>query len=66
MVSIDLIDHLAGSSDHYWTMLEPGLGVTKAPFVNFSVTGNFDLAKVYVIDFQTRSYLSGVSAAQLR
>ena len=47
-------------------MLEPGLGVTKAPFVNFSVTGNFDLAKVYVIDFQTRSYLSGVSAAQLR
>ena len=24
----------------------PGVGVTKAPFVNFSVTGNFDLANV--------------------
>ena len=24
----------------------PGVGVTKAPFVNFSLTGNFDLAKV--------------------
>ena len=23
-----------------------GVGVTKAPFVNFSVTGNFDFAKV--------------------
>ena len=24
----------------------PGMGVTKAPFANFSVTGNFDLAKI--------------------
>ena len=24
----------------------PGMGVTKAPFANFSITGNFDLAKV--------------------
>ena len=30
-----------------WTPLfSPGVGVTKAPFANFSVTGNFDLAKV--------------------
>ena len=25
---------------------QSGMGVTKAPFANFSVTGNFDLAKV--------------------
>ena len=26
--------------------IRPRVGVTKAPFVNFSVTGNFDIAKV--------------------
>ena len=26
----------------------PGVGVTKAPFANFPVTGNLDLANVYV------------------
>ena len=29
-----------------WAKVDPGVGVTKAPFVNFSVTGNFDFAKV--------------------
>ena len=29
-----------------WDGCRSGVGVTKAPFVNFSVTGNFDLVKV--------------------
>ena len=32
--------------DGWVARLSSGVGVTKAPFVNFSVTGNFDLAKV--------------------
>ena len=43
-----------------------GVGVDQAPFLNFSVTRNFDFAKVYVRYIKSRSYLSGVSAAQLR
>ena len=44
----------------------PGVGVTKAPFVNFSVSKMFDLAKVHVTVFESRSYLTGVTAAGLR
>ena len=44
----------------------PGVGVTKAPFVNFSVSKIFDLAKVPVIFFESLSYLTGITAAQLR
>ena len=43
-----------------------GVGVTKAPFVNFSVSKIFDLAKVPVIFFESLSYLTGITAAQLR
>ena len=42
----------------------PGVGVTKAPFVNFSVSKIFGHAKVPVKLFQSHSYLSGVAAAQ--
>ena len=44
----------------------PGVGVTKAPFVNFSVSKIFDMAKVHVRFFESHSYLTGVTAAELR
>ena len=43
-----------------------GVGVTKAPFVNFSVSKIFDLAKVPDRLFESRPYLTGITAAQLR
>ena len=42
------------------------VGVTKALFLNFSVTRNFHFEKVYVGYSELRSYLPGVSAAKLR
>ena len=45
-----------------WT----GVGVTKAPFANFSVSKIFDLAKVPVRFLESHSYLTGVTAAELR
>ena len=45
---------------------QPGVGVTKAPFVNFSVSKIFDLAKVHVRFVESHSYLTGVPAAELR
>ena len=44
----------------------PGVWVPKAPFVNFSVSRIFDLVRVHVRLFQPHSYLTGVTAAQLR
>ena len=44
----------------------PGVGVTKAPSVNLSVSKIFDLAKVYFRFFESHSYLAGVTAAGLR
>ena len=44
----------------------PGVGVTKAPFVNFSVSKIFDLAEVPVRLFVSHSYLTGVTTAELR
>ena len=44
----------------------PGVGVTKATFVNFSVCKIFDLAKVPLKVFESHSYLTGVTAAELR
>ena len=41
------------------------MGVTKDPFVNFSVRKIFDLAKVPVRLFVSHSYLTGVAAAEL-
>ena len=43
-----------------------GAGVTKAPFANFSVSEIFDLAKVPVRFPESHSYLTGVTAAELR
>ena len=47
-------------------ILSSGVGVTKAPFVNFSVSKIFDLAKAHVRFFESHSYLTGVTAAELR
>ena len=49
-----------------WWVAGPGVGVTKAPFVNFSVSQILDLAKVPVRLFASHSYLTGVTAAELR
>ena len=43
-----------------------GVGVNKAPFVNFSVSKIFDMAKVHVRFFESHPYLTGVTAAELR
>ena len=48
------------------TLAGPGVGLTKAPFVNFSVSKIFDLAEVPVRLFVSHSYLTGVTAAELR
>ena len=49
-----------------YLMKRTGVGVTKAPFVNFSISRIFDLAKVPVRLFASHSYLTGVTAAELR
>ena len=43
-----------------------GVGVTKAPFVNFSVSKILDLSKVPLKSFESHSYLTGATAAELR
>ena len=43
-----------------------GVGVTKAPFVNFSVSKIFDLARVLLRLFDSHLYLTGATAAELR
>ena len=43
-----------------------GVGVTKAPFANFSVSEIFDLVKVPARFPESHSYLTGVTAAELR
>ena len=56
--------HFCGS--HAMIMKIKRVAVTKAPFVNFSVSKIFDLAKVPVRFFELHSYLTGVAAAELR
>ena len=43
-----------------------GVGVTKAPFVNFSTSEIFDLAKEHLKLFESHWYLTGATAAELR
>ena len=47
-------------------LFKPGVGVTKAPFVNFSVSKIFVLAKVPLTLFESHLYLTGATAAELR
>ena len=44
----------------------PGVGVTKAPFVNLSVSKILDLSKVPLKLFESHLYLTGATAAELR
>ena len=50
----------------YVSTCQPGVGVTKAPFVNFSISKILDMTKVHAMFFESHSYLTGVTAAQLR
>ena len=54
---------LLPSVDGIWSA---GVGVTKAPSVNFSVSKIFDLAKLPLRLFESRLYLTGATAAELR
>ena len=47
-------------------LFSSGVGVTKAPFVDFSASKIFDLAKVPLRVFESRLYLTGATAAELR
>ena len=59
--------HCNGGPIRYLSLgRSPAVGVTKAPFVNFSVSKIFDPAKVPVRLFASHSYLTGVTAAELR
>ena len=59
---------------HWWLLRYParyitnisGVGVTKAPFINFSVSKIFDLAKLLLRLFESHLYLTGATAAELR
>ena len=46
-----------------WGNRKPGVGVTKAPFFNFSVNKHLDPAKIPVKLFAPHSYLTSVTAA---
>ena len=51
----------------YWyCSFKPGVGVTKAPFVNLSVSKILDLSKVPLKLFESHLYLTGATAAELR
>ena len=41
----------------------PGLGVTKASFINFSIMEMYDATKLYIKFFESHSYLTGITAA---
>ena len=48
------------------TLYTAWVGVTKAPFVNFSVSKIFNLAKVPVRFFESHLYITGVTTAVLQ
>ena len=56
----DLTTHPANMPQSAWT----GVGVTKTPFVNFSVSKIFHLAKIPVKFFEWHSDLTGVTAPE--
>ena len=53
-------------ANQQWFMKGPGVGVTKNPFVNFSISNIHDLAKVPVIFSYSHLYLTSVTRAELR
>ena len=65
-VRCDNVDETEHGATVSYQNNDSGVGVTKAPFVNFSVSKIFDLAKVPVRLFAWHSYLTGVTTAELR
>ena len=45
---------------------KPEVGVTKSPFIKFSVMEKFDFAKLFVRFFKSHSSMTGVTAGQLQ
>ena len=45
---------------------KPGVGVTKSPFIKFSVMEKIDFAKLFVGFFKSHSSMTGVIAGQLQ
>ena len=62
---IELAKHCLTIKCQFSTYIGPRVGVTQAPFVNFSVNKIFDLAKVLVKFYQSHSYLTDVTGAEL-
>ena len=60
----DICDAYNGCCEYM--RLSSAVGVTKAPFVNLSVSKIFDLAKVHVKFLESHLYLTCVPAAELR
>ena len=72
------ISHIRCTKSRHWNVsrlvlqlslpnpLKPCVGVTKFPFVNFSVSKMFDFAKAPVKLFESHSYLTCVTEAELR
>ena len=46
----------------WWHYPHPGVGITKVPYINFSIRKNLNLAKVIPVKFfKSHSYLTGVT-----
>ena len=54
------------SKSYRYHIIGPGVGITKAPFVNFSVSNIFHLVKVPLRLFKSHLYLTGATTAELR
>ena len=63
------------TADYWWfhttwhlydVTVRPGLGVNKAPFINFSVSEIFNLVEVPLRFFESHSCLTGITAAEQR
>ena len=48
----------------HWSATGPGVGVTKALIVNFSVSKSLDNANEQITFFESHSYMRGVTAAE--
>ena len=53
------------SSNDFFVRAKLGWGVLKPPFVNYSLSKIFDFAKVTVRFFESHSYLTGITRAEL-
>ena len=69
-MSIDLqfllcwAENMSLSQWYVSSLLEPGVGVTKAVFVNFSIISILDLAEVPIGLIELHSYMTGVTTVE--